>query len=53
MSKQFKVRVEYRGHATVTVEAADEKAAEQKAMKEADDNIGVNLSVYDVQIEEV
>lgn len=53
MNKRFKVHVEYRGKVTVEVEAADEKDADTKALKEADDMIGGNLSVYNVEVEEV
>jgi translation initiation factor 1 (eIF-1/SUI1) len=53
MNKSFKVTVEYRGKVTVTVEAADEKEADTKALAEADGAIGGNLHVYDVQVEEV
>lgn len=53
MTKSFKVTVEYRGKVTVTVEAADEKEADTKALEQTDAAIGGNLSVYDVQVEEV
>lgn len=53
MLKNFKVHVDYRGSVSVLVEAADEKAAEQEALKFTDANIGANLQVHDVTIEEV
>lgn len=53
MLKIFKVHIDYRGSISVLVEAADEKAAEQEALKFTDENIGANLHVHDVTIEEI
>lgn len=53
MTKKFQVHIQYRGSVTIDVVAADEKAAEQEAIRRGDDAIGVNLHVHDVVIEEV
>jgi len=52
MTKKFKVHLLYRGSVNIDVVAADEKAAEQEAIKLGDDIIGANLHVHDVIIEE-
>ncbi len=49
--KTYKVTYEYRGKVTVEVEAETESDAERDGLKEADDYIGGNLSVYDSKVE--
>lgn len=51
--KTYKVRVEYREHFTVTVEAESEKEAEQKGIEEAEELLRINASAYSVDTEEV
>lgn len=53
MTRKYRVHITYRGTASVEVEAADQKSAEQLALAEGDQVILGNLHVYDVTIKEV
>lgn len=52
-SRKFKVRYKYSGSVTVEVEADDEKHAETLGLAEADERIGMNISVDETSIWEI
>lgn len=51
MKKLYRVTVSYKGQATVDVEAENEVAAEEIAIRKADECINANLHVMDVSVQ--
>jgi len=49
--KKYRVTVSYKGQATVDVEAPNEVAAEEIAIRKADECINANLHVMDVSMQ--
>ena len=48
---KYRVTVSYKGQATVDVEAPNEVAAEEMAIRKADECINANLHVMDVSMQ--